>query len=42
MDIIDSLMQFGKFHNKMTSDKVNPWADNEHSWTHLVSAELVR
>jgi cyclophilin family peptidyl-prolyl cis-trans isomerase len=40
-DVVDDLMRLGVHQKKVGSDADHSWADDEHTWTHLVSAKIV-
>ena len=38
---IESLVQLGLSNHKFDKDGLHPWADDEHYWTRIVSAEII-
>lgn len=40
-DVVEALINFGMLHSKLAMGSNSPWADEAHSWTHIVSVRLL-
>lgn len=41
LDTVQTLEKLGLENNKFSKDGLHPWAEDEHHWTHIVSAEIL-
>jgi len=40
-EVVEALKQYGLQNNRMSQDASHPWADDKHSWTRIVKAEIL-